>query len=96
MKALNAAIVRTLPLVPKPIVKRFASRYVAGETLEQAMALVARLNGEGCMATLDVLGEDVTRRESASRRPATTRRPSPRSRPADSIRTSRSSSRPSA
>ena len=62
MKALNAAIVRTLPLVPRPIVKRFASRYVAGETLEQAMALVARLNGEGCMATLDVLGEDVTRR----------------------------------
>jgi hypothetical protein len=27
------------------------------------MTLVARLNAEGCMATLDVLGEDVTRRE---------------------------------
>lgn len=63
MKALNSAIVRTLPLVPKSIVRRFASRYVAGETLEEAMALVARLNAEGCMATLDVLGEDVTRRE---------------------------------
>ncbi len=63
MKALNAAIVRTLPLVPKPIVRRVASRYVAGETLEQALSLVAGLNGEGCMATLDVLGEDVTRRE---------------------------------
>ncbi len=63
MKALNAAIVRTLPLVPKPIVRRIASRYVAGESLDEALALVARLNAEGCMATLDVLGEDVTRRE---------------------------------
>ena len=60
MKALNAVIVRTLPLVPKPIVRRIASRYVAGETLEEALAVVAGLNAEGCMATLDVLGEDVT------------------------------------
>lgn len=63
MKALNHFIVRTLPLVPKPVVRRIASRYVAGETLEDALACVARLNAEGCMATLDVLGEDVTRRE---------------------------------
>lgn len=63
MKALNQVIVRTLPLVPKFAVRRIASRYVAGETLEQALAVVARLNAEGCMATLDVLGEDVTRLE---------------------------------
>ncbi|MFY9553004.1 MAG: proline dehydrogenase family protein [Thermoanaerobaculia bacterium] len=61
MKALNAVVVRTLPLVPKPIVRRVASRYVAGETLEKALTCVASLNAEGCMATLDVLGEDVTR-----------------------------------
>jgi proline dehydrogenase len=63
VKALNHLIVRTLPLVPKPIVRRIASRYVAGETLDDALRVVERLNGEGCMATLDVLGEDVTRRE---------------------------------
>lgn len=63
MKALNHLIVRTLPLVPKPIVRRIASRYVAGETLEDALRVVGRLNAEGGMATLDVLGEDVTRRE---------------------------------
>jgi proline dehydrogenase len=63
VKALNQLIVRTLPLVPKPVVRRIASRYVAGETLEDALRCVARLNAEGCMATLDVLGEDVTRRE---------------------------------
>ncbi|HEY2510832.1 MAG TPA: proline dehydrogenase family protein [Polyangiaceae bacterium] len=63
MKALNEIIVRTLPLVPKLVVRRIASRYVAGETLEDALRCVARLNADGCMATLDVLGEDVTRRE---------------------------------
>src|SRR4029077_14101532 len=63
MKALNAVVVKTLPLVPKPIVRRVPSRYVAGETLDDALACVAGLNAEGCMATLDVLGEDVTRLE---------------------------------
>ncbi|MEP6802052.1 MAG: proline dehydrogenase family protein [Acidobacteriota bacterium] len=63
MKALNSVIVRTLPLVPKRLVRVFSSRYVAGETLEEALAVVRQLNAEGCMATLDVLGEDVTRSE---------------------------------
>jgi hypothetical protein len=58
---LNRLVVRTLPLVPKAVVRRIASRYVAGETLEEALALVRSLNAEGCKATLDVLGEDVTR-----------------------------------
>ncbi len=48
MKALNAAIVRTLPLVPKSIVRRIASRYVAGETLEEALDRALRgLNRRG-------------------------------------------------
>jgi proline dehydrogenase len=60
---LNRLVVKTLPLVPKAVVRRIASRYVAGETLEEALALVRGLNAEGCMATLDVLGEDVTRED---------------------------------
>jgi proline dehydrogenase len=42
-------------------VRRVASRYVAGETLGDAVETVRRLNAEGCLATLDVLGEDVVR-----------------------------------
>lgn len=57
---LNSLIVRTLPLVPRSVVRRVASRYVAGETLEDAVETVRALNAEGCMATLDVLGEDVS------------------------------------
>ena len=56
-------VVGTLPLVPRALVKRVASRYVAGETLDDALATVRALAAEGAMATLDILGESVTRKE---------------------------------
>lgn len=59
-------IVKGLPLVPKPIVRRVSARYVAGETLADAIALIGRLAGGGAMATLDLLGEEVTERERAT------------------------------
>ncbi|MCB1007371.1 MAG: proline dehydrogenase, partial [Acidobacteria bacterium] len=58
-------VVRGLPLVPKGIVGRVAKRYVAGETLPSALDTIRRLNGEGAMATLDLLGEEVSDRERA-------------------------------
>jgi proline dehydrogenase len=36
-----------------------AARFIAGEELEDALQVVRRLNGEGFMATLDLLGESV-------------------------------------
>ena len=41
------------------IAKSFANRFVAGETLDTALAAVARLNGRGITASLDLLGESV-------------------------------------
>lgn len=58
-------IVKGLPLVPKAIVGRVASRYVAGEKLEDALAVVEKLAAEGAMATLDLLGEEVAERSRA-------------------------------
>lgn len=63
MALFDQLVVSALPLVPKPIVRRFASRYVAGETLDDGLAAIRALAAEGAMATLDVLGESVTRRE---------------------------------
>jgi len=60
VKFLNNLIVRSIPFVPDSLVRRIASRYVAGQTLEEACDTVQRLNLEGCLATLDVLGEDIT------------------------------------
>jgi proline dehydrogenase len=54
-----------LPLIPKPIVRRVANRYVAGETLDSAIAKVRELNGRGFDATLALLGEEVSERATA-------------------------------
>lgn len=41
------------------LAKSFANRFVAGETLDTALAAVARLNARGITASLDLLGESV-------------------------------------
>ena len=65
MALLDRAIVRTLPAVPKGIVRRISDRYIAGTRIEDACSVVKRLNGEGKMATIDVLGEEITTWEEA-------------------------------
>ena len=60
MAVYDRALVRLLPAVPKPIVRRIADRYIAGTELQEASALVKALNGAGKMATIDVLGEAIT------------------------------------
>ncbi len=65
MSLFSRLLVASLPLVPRAIVGRVARRYVAGETREQALAVVRELNGQGAMATLDVLGEEFSAREAA-------------------------------
>jgi proline dehydrogenase len=66
MSVFNRLLVTGLPAVPKPIVGRVASRYVAGEELADAIRIVRALNQQGAMATLDVLGEEVSEREKAT------------------------------
>lgn len=58
-------VVSVLPLMPKPIVGIAARRYVAGETIADAVKAIQRLNSEGSMVTLDILGEEVQKRERA-------------------------------
>ncbi len=41
------------------LARRFASRFVAGETVEAAVAALAQLNAAGIRASLDLLGESV-------------------------------------
>lgn len=67
MGIINKLVVGTLPLVPKAIVRRFANRYIAGETLGHAVITSEKLNAKGIMGTIDVLGEDVFEKEDATR-----------------------------
>jgi proline dehydrogenase len=63
---LDRAIVRALPAVPRPVVKRLSQRYIAGSELADACRAVRTLNEQGKLATIDVLGEEITRREQAT------------------------------
>jgi proline dehydrogenase len=63
---LDKAIVRMLPAVPRPVVQRLSSRYIAGPTLDDAVRTVRALNASGKMATIDVLGEEITNADEAS------------------------------
>jgi len=62
---LDRAIVRLLPAVPKPVVQRFSARYIAGATLSEAVHAVKDLNAAGKLATIDVLGEEITHEDEA-------------------------------
>jgi proline dehydrogenase len=65
VSVLDEALVRLLPAVPKPVVQLFSARYIAGPTLADAVRVVRRLNGQGKLATIDVLGEEIRREEEA-------------------------------
>jgi proline dehydrogenase len=65
MSLVDSAIVRFLPVVPRPVVRRISGRYIAGEELEDALRVVRRLNGQGKMATIDVLGEEIVSADEA-------------------------------
>jgi proline dehydrogenase len=65
LSLVDSAIVRLLPAVPKQVVRRISEHYIAGEELDDALRVVLELNAEGKLATIDVLGEEVTDPEEA-------------------------------
>jgi proline dehydrogenase len=61
----DRALVRLLPAVPRPVVRRLSQHYIAGSSLADACRVVKTLNEAGKLATVDVLGEEITRPEEA-------------------------------
>jgi proline dehydrogenase len=62
---LDRALVRLLPAVPRTVVQHLSSRYIAGPSLDDAVRVVGRLNAKGKLATVDVLGEEITSADEA-------------------------------
>lgn len=67
MKLFDRLVVLTLPLAPKKLVGWVASRYVSGASVADAVAAVRKLNEEGAVATVDILGESVSERDKAEK-----------------------------
>ena len=66
MGIVDRAIANSVPVIPRPIVKRISGRYIAGDTLEEAVKTVRGLNREGCVATIDLLGESTESKADAA------------------------------
>ncbi|HKC22543.1 MAG TPA: proline dehydrogenase family protein [Gaiellaceae bacterium] len=66
MAIFDRALVRLLPAVPRPVVRKLSERYIAGPELKDAREAVRQLNAEGKAATIDVLGEEITTEEEAA------------------------------
>lgn len=66
MSLFNSLVAKTIMHVPGPLVGFFARSYIAGATRNDAVRVTRELNGRGMMATIDVLGEFVSRKEEAT------------------------------
>ncbi len=66
MSFFNTIIVAIVRLLPKPVVGFFSRKYIAGETLEDAVRVVQEFNHKGILATLDVLGESIKNKGEAA------------------------------
>src|SRR5690349_8016008 len=64
---LSASATARKVLVALPFAARVVRRFVAGETLDDAIRAVRTLNAKGILATLDHLGENVHTEADANR-----------------------------
>ncbi|MCW2956607.1 MAG: L-proline dehydrogenase [Thermoleophilia bacterium] len=64
-RLLDKAIVKSMPMLPRSLVQRISAPYIAGESLDDAIATVRSLAARGMGSTLDVLGEAISRRDEA-------------------------------
>lgn len=65
MSFLNNFIVSFVKLLPESVVHIFAKKYIAGETLQDAINVTKELNSIGIVVTMDVLGESIKSNEEA-------------------------------
>lgn len=70
MGVVDKVIAGTVPAIPRPVVRRISSQYIAGERLEDAVAVIKELNASGCAATVDLLGETTLEPAEAAKKTA--------------------------
>ena len=62
---INRMIAELLPFLPKRLIWIFSKKYIAGESIEDAIHAVHKLNSGKMLATIDILGESIDDREKA-------------------------------
>ena len=64
---LNKMIAAMLPYFPKKLIWIFSKRYIAGETVEDAIRASKELNAQGIKVTIDILGEFIKNLDEAEK-----------------------------
>jgi proline dehydrogenase len=57
---INRFIAKVLPYIPKRLIWIISQRYIAGESIEDALRVSKEINKTGMMVTIDLLGENIT------------------------------------
>ena len=65
MGLIDKALGNSLKFIPKPIIRKVAAKYIAGEQVKNAVEETRRLNKCGCLTTIDFLGESIKTKEEA-------------------------------
>ncbi len=65
MNPVNQLIVSVMPVFPKSFIWLFSKRYIAGKEQVDGLTKAEELNNIGCHVTMDILGEDITKKEEA-------------------------------
>jgi proline dehydrogenase len=65
LNPIHNLIVSTVKILPKSVIYLFAKKYIAGKSLAAGVAVTKELNSKGIKATMDVLGESVSKKEDA-------------------------------
>lgn len=63
----NKMISAMLPYFPKKLIWMFSKRYIAGETVEDAVRVSKELNAKGIKVTIDILGEFIKNLDEAEK-----------------------------
>jgi proline dehydrogenase len=61
----NKFVASLLPFMPRKIVWIFSKRYIAGTSIDDAINISKKLNEEGYLVTIDLLGEFITKLKQA-------------------------------
>ena len=67
MMILNKIVAAILPLMPQKLVWIFSKRYIAGRSLGAAIKIAEKLNSEGNVTTIDLLGEFISELDQAKK-----------------------------
>ncbi|MFZ6658091.1 proline dehydrogenase family protein [Undibacterium sp. TJN19] len=60
MQLFNTVMAHAITWVPRALVQKISRRYIAGESLDDAVGRIRQLNSLGFKVTIDVLGETVS------------------------------------